>query len=91
MQVAHEAGDLSLGGTCLDILISLYREQGDLSKVEILEQERKLLPKNELAEEMVKELEQAFSTSDAETTVSAVRKWFSGRTWKGSGKRDTQV
>jgi tetratricopeptide (TPR) repeat protein len=77
-QLGREAGDISMYRNCLDILIDLFRQQGNMSKAHSLEEERKPLPKDEFPEELVKELEEAFSVSDPETMVSAVRKWFSG-------------
>lgn len=87
LQIAGEAGNVSCQATCLDILIDVLRSQGDLSKVALLEQQRDLLPKDEFPPELFKELEQAFSSEDPETMVSAVRECFGNQCIKKASQR----
>jgi len=76
---ARASGDVSTLCTCLDSLIDVARSQGHTSKVEILQRERDSLQDPfEFPDEMMEDLEQAFSTGSAETAISAFRKWFTG-------------
>jgi hypothetical protein len=76
-QLAGEAGDTSLRGICLTILIDLHRTLGNAATVSELEQDLKLLPENQIPDELLQSLTKAIESEDGETRFAAVRNAFS--------------
>lgn len=65
--------------TGLDLLINAVRNKGDCSMADTLQRERDSLKDPfEISDDIREDLEQAFSSDNAETAMSAVRKWFRG-------------